>query len=176
MLAGLLAVLVSSWVVVYQWPSTWVGALMVTVGVVPFAVGAASWMRVRSLRLVFDRCVKFADDISYQELERLRMRLTQNLAEVDAELIRLGVEPLETYVELKLAPEIARHDPTTACASIERLLAMRGAQLDETTRRALEQLARVLALAAQQGARFCLLPISGWSGLIEANLRLYYGR
>lgn len=176
-LAVFLALLSYAWCVLWQWPSAWawVGALMVTLGVVPFAVGVASWMRVVSLSLVFDRSVSGADDIPYAERERLRMWLTRNLAEVDAALIGLGEPPLESYVELNLASGIARHDPAAARASIERLLAARGDRLDETTRRALERLAGMLGAAAQREARFCLMPVSGWSGLIEGNLRLYLG-
>ena len=176
-LIAIVAALAGIAVVVANWPSAWVwvGASLTTLGLSPFAFGAIAAMRVDVVTLVFDRRVTKPDELPYAESQRLEARLTHSGHEIDAQLTALGLEPLATYLELRLGLGIARHDPSIACRNITRLLELRGPSFDDETRAALTRLARNLESAAQQGARFCMVPLGGWSGLIETNLRLYFG-
>lgn len=170
-LVGIFSLLgVSAWVVV-RWPAAWWGMAMLVLGLVPVGLGVASWMRVEPLVVVFDRAVLRRPTREWRRV----MALTRQLAEVDAQLVALGLAPLGACVALELAPGIARHDPADARASLERLLAARALTLSPELRCALEQLGELLRVAAEQRARFCLLPVAGWSGLIEPNLGLHFG-
>lgn len=159
------------------WPSGWmlVGAVMATVGLVCLSGVPISAMQVEQIHTIYDRHVPRTDAHSdYEEWLQLRRHLTLHCGEVDARLIELGLDPLERFLELRLDLGIARHDPEQARRSISNLLENPG-MLDTTTCRALEMLERELANAAHHNARFCLLPLGGWTGLIENNLKLHIG-
>jgi hypothetical protein len=81
--------------------------------------------------------------------------------------LRASAEPIYPIYDRRIVRD-ARRD-------IESLLAHPGPTLDPVTCRALELLVQDLDDAAGAGARFCWMPISAWSGVIETNLRLYLG-
>jgi hypothetical protein len=164
-------------VVVLRWPSTWLGALLAILGLLAVGMGALLHARAPTepLTPVFDRRVPHDEAIDFAERRRYMVHLLEHWSELEAAIEKVGGEPFERFLELRLDIGIARHQPELARAQLAAAREQSMVVEDRVMARALELLDRDLDRAVRHGARFCLVPISGWSGLIEANLRLFLG-
>jgi hypothetical protein len=86
-----------------------------------------------------------------------------------------GVAALDDFVA-PLRAGSARHLPAQGIACIDELLAA-AERLPESELviPALQMLRSRLVDAETAGARFCLMPVTAWSGAIQTNLGLYFG-
>jgi hypothetical protein len=107
--------------------------------------------------------------------------LTRFGGELDELAQRLGAEPLGRFLHLGgLAQGVAHHEPARGIATVDALLrdfeshAPRFEE-PEAVQGALEELRADLKAAEGCGARFCLMPVSAWSGLAETTLKLFFG-
>lgn len=141
------------------------------------------WARPGSTYPIFNQKVVRArlPDSPLRDSTAAAQILTQFGGELEELAQRLGVEPLSRFLHLEgLAEGMAHHEPTRGIATLDALLrdfeshASRFAE-PEAVRGALEELRADLKAAEDCGARFCLMPVRGWSGLAETNLNLFLG-
>lgn len=119
--------------------------------------------------VILDRRVRCPrEDTSWERADAGRRAITQRWQEVDEVAITLGVEPLAGVLSTKIQPGCARHDPERGLRTVDALLSAPAIAGDERLVDGLRWIRRELEAAQQQGARFCLMPTSVWSGQADS--------
>lgn len=111
---------------------------------------------------------------------------TSSIADFDDDAIYLYWDELKALAkkegfkglhrfEGRIRSRAARHDPARGIEAIDDLLRFRehippGGEL----RKALKGVRSKLKVAEREGAKFCLILTTSWSGAIETNLKLYF--